>query len=115
ALHRLRIAFKRLRYALDLHAATCGMAYDVERRMAAEMQDVLGEIHDRDLALAWLAGTRKPWAGRWPGLTARLQAERTRLMRRFRRLRREWVTRTRPEPAVAPVEAPRFVNLEVQR
>jgi CHAD domain-containing protein len=115
ALHELRIRFRRLRDALDLHAATCGMAYDVERRMAGEMQQVLGEIHDRDLALGWLLGDRKPWAGRWPALSARLRAERVRLMRRFRRLRREWVTRTRPEPAVAATETPRFVNLEVQR
>lgn len=114
-LHELRIRFKRLRYALDFHASACGLAYDVERRMAHEMQDVLGAIHDRDLLLTWVAAGRKPFAGRWPVLTARLGAERTRLLRRFRRLRAEWARRTRPEPRTAEVEAPRFVNLEVQR
>ena len=115
ALHALRIGFKRLRYALDFHASACGLAYDVERRMAHEMQDVLGAIHDRDLLLAWLAAGRKPFAGPWPALTARLGVERMRLRRRFRRLRAEWTRRTRPEPHVAPLEPPRFVNLEVQR
>jgi hypothetical protein len=47
-------------------------------------------------------------------LSRRLAAERARLMRRFRRMRTEWLRRTRPEPKVAPLEPPRFVNLEVQ-
>jgi CHAD domain-containing protein len=114
ALHALRIAFKRLRYALDFHASACGLAYDVERRLARGMQDVLGEIHDRDLLLGWLAQGKGPFHGPWPVLTRRLTAERSRLLRRFRRLRSEWTRRTRPEPQVAPLEPPRFVNLEVQ-
>ncbi len=114
ALHALRIDFKRLRYALDFHASACGLSYDVERRMAREMQDVLGEIHDRDLLLGWLAAGQGAFKGQWPALTARLTAERARMLRRFRRLRREWMQRTRPEPQVATLEPPRFVNLEPQ-
>lgn len=114
ALHVLRIMFKRLRYALDFHAAACGLAYDVERRMARAMQDALGEIHDRDLLLGWLHKGKGAFAGGWPALEARLQAERARLMRRFLRLRREWSRRTRPEATVAPLQAPRFAHLEVQ-
>jgi CHAD domain-containing protein len=114
ALHALRIMFKRLRYALDFHAVACGLAYDVERRMAREMQEVLGDIHDRDLLLDWLREGRGAFKGTWPRLEARLAAERARLMRRFLRLRGDWAERTRPEPTVAPIETPRFVNLEVQ-
>lgn len=114
ALHALRIDFKRLRYALDFHASACGLAYDAERRLARAMQDVLGDLHDRDLLRGRLEEGRGAWAGPWPALTARLTAERARLMRRFLRLRREWTARTRPDPTVAPLEAPRFVNLEVQ-
>jgi len=114
ALHALRILFKRLRYALDFHAAACGLAYDVERRMARAMQDVLGEIHDRDLLFAWIADGRGAFTGPWPSLEGRLAGERARLMRRFLRLRGEWAERTRPEPTVAAIEPPRFVNLEVQ-
>jgi len=113
-LHQLRILFKRLRYALDFHAAASGLSYDAERRTARAMQDVLGEIHDHDLLLAWLEEGRGPFAGKWPALTARLQGERARLVRRFRRVKKEWAARTRPEPSVAPLAAPRFVNLEVQ-
>ena len=41
-----------------------------------------------------------------------LVADRAKLFRRFLRLRRSWKARTRREPTVAPLEEPRFVNLE---
>ena len=59
-LHRLRIEIKRLRYVLDFHAETCGIAFDAERRLARQIQDCLGEIHDHDVVLGWFeqaAGT----------------------------------------------------------
>ncbi len=54
-LHRLRIEVKRLRYVLDFHAETCGIAFDAERRLARQLQDCLGEIHDHDVLLGWFA------------------------------------------------------------
>ncbi len=109
-LHALRIGFKRLRYTLDFHAAACGLAYDVERRLARQMQDVLGEIHDRDLLLDRLGRGAGAYAGPWPTLLGRLAAERQSLMRRFLRLRRQWRARTDTPDEPAPES--RFVNLE---
>lgn len=111
-LHALRIAFKRTRYVLDLHAAVGGPAYDVERRLARELQDVLGVLHDHDLLLGWLAEGKGAFAGPWPVLEARLTAGRRRLLGRFRRLRKQWQERTRPDATVAPLAEPRFVHLE---
>ncbi len=123
-LHALRITVKRLRYVLDFHAETCGIAYDAERRLTRDLQDCLGEIHDHDLLLGWLAGGEergraprppvKPalMAGPWPVLEQRLALDRARLFRRFLRLRRRWFARTEPASRVAPLEEPRFVNLE---
>jgi CHAD domain-containing protein len=111
-LHALRIAFKRTRYVLDLHAAVGGPAYDVERRLACELQDVLGALHDHDLLLGWLAEGQGAFAGPWPVLEQRLTAGRRRLLGRFRRLRKQWRERTRADAMVAPLAEPRFVHLE---
>jgi CHAD domain-containing protein len=111
-LHRLRIGFKRLRYVLDFHADTCGMAFDVERRLARELQACLGELHDHDLLCFWLERGEDFFAGPWPLLEPRLAEDRARLFRKFLRLRKRWQERTREEPAVAPLEEPRFVSLE---
>ena len=107
----------------------CGIAFDEERRLTRLLQDCLGEIHDHDVLLGWLtepgdadAAThgrtpRAPveaelFAGAWRVLPERLAADRARLLRRFLRLRREWLARTEPGGPVVPLEAPRFVNLE---
>ncbi len=119
-LHALRIAVKRLRYLLDFHAETCGIAFDEERRLTRELQDCLGSLHDHDLLLSWLGGGADAatpveaalFAGAWAQLPERLQADRDRLYRRFVRLRRAWLARTEPERTVAALEEPRFVNLE---
>jgi CHAD domain-containing protein len=110
ALHDLRIAVKRLRYALDFHADTCGLAFDAERAVARDLQDCLGEMRDHDLLFARLADDG---AGNWPQLTARVTEGRMKLWRRFLLVRRRWLARTRPAPTVAPLEEPRFVHLEV--
>jgi CHAD domain-containing protein len=116
-LHQLRITIKRLRYLLDFHAETCGIAYDEERRLARELQDCLGEIHDHDLVLAWFAkaagaAPRTRGRARRGPVKAALLAGPWPVLRRFVRLRRRWVARTEPAGRVAPLEAPRFVSLE---
>ncbi len=120
-LHALRIAVKRLRYVLDFHAETCGLAFDLERALTRDLQDCLGEIHDHDVLLSWFTAaedaSRTPveaqlFAGAWLVLPERLAAERARLFRRFLRLRRKWLRRTEPAGMVAALEEPRFVALE---
>lgn len=121
-LHALRITIKRLRYVLDFHAETCGIAFDEERLLARLLQDCLGEIHDHDLLLEWFGGRHTAAApveaelfgGVWRVLPERLAADRARLLRRFLRLRRRWLARTEPGGTVVPLVLPRFVNLEAE-
>ncbi|MBD0327636.1 MAG: CHAD domain-containing protein, partial [Pyrinomonadaceae bacterium] len=53
ALHEMRIAAKRLRYAMELFAACCGEALNEHAAEVAELQTSLGELHDCDV---WLEG-----------------------------------------------------------
>ncbi len=110
ALHALRIAFKRLRYALEFHAGAGGLAYDTELAIARGMQDCLGELHDTDVLLARLADGGGAFAGPWPHLVRQLETARLALLRRFAVLRKRWRARTAEAP-VEPAE-PRFVALE---
>lgn len=112
-LHALRIAFKRLRYVLEVHAALDLLAFGTELRLAREMQDVLGLIHDHDLLLARLDRGRGAFKGPWSRLRPRVARTRANLLRRFARVRGEWLRQTKPRP-IAPVESLRFVNLEPQ-
>jgi CHAD domain-containing protein len=48
-LHRMRIAAKRLRYALELFHPCWGRPIEKYSRQAARLQSVLGEIHDCDI------------------------------------------------------------------
>ena len=50
-LHDLRIACKRLRYALERFTAREPALLDAATRLA-QLQDVLGDLHDRDVLLA---------------------------------------------------------------
>jgi CHAD domain-containing protein len=51
ALHRMRIAAKRLRYAMELFAACLGQGLTEQAKDVAELQTSLGELHDCDV---WL-------------------------------------------------------------
>ena len=58
-LHKMRIAAKRLRYALELFAPCYGGATKAFAEEVAELQGALGELHDCD---EWVA-----WCGAWLG------------------------------------------------
>ncbi len=52
ALHDLRIAAKRLRYVLEVTAESCFGPYArTAAKRAKQLQDLIGEIHDCDVAL----------------------------------------------------------------
>lgn len=53
ALHDFRIACKRLRYAMERFAAL-DSSYEEAAARLADLQDALGEAHDRDVLLAVL-------------------------------------------------------------
>jgi CHAD domain-containing protein len=56
AQHDMRIAAKRLRYVLEITGACFGPEAEAARRVAKELQGVLGEIHDCDVMLPKVAG-----------------------------------------------------------
>lgn len=56
AQHDMRIAAKRLRYALEITGECFRPEADAARRLAKELQGVLGEIHDCDVMLPKVAG-----------------------------------------------------------
>lgn len=53
-LHAMRIAGKHLRYTLEIFAPIYGNALDLHIRAMKDLQDLLGEIHDNDVWIAWL-------------------------------------------------------------
>jgi CHAD domain-containing protein len=52
AQHNLRIAAKRLRYALEIFAPCLGEEAEAARSAAKRLQSILGDLHDCDLMLA---------------------------------------------------------------
>ena len=53
----MRIAVKRLRYALELSGLANGDDYQACLERLTEMQQVLGDLHDADMVLLCLAGS----------------------------------------------------------
>ena len=56
ALHNLRIAVKRLRYAIELFQRCWGRGMSTHAKRAARIQTALGDIHDSDV---WIASVGK--------------------------------------------------------
>jgi CHAD domain-containing protein len=73
--HDMRIAAKRLRYALEIVEDCFGADAVAARRAAKELQSVLGEIHDCDVMLPRAEGIES--------LQALLRTRRELLFRRF--------------------------------
>ena len=78
AQHSMRIAAKRLRYALEIVEGCFGAEAIAARRAAKELQGVLGEIHDCDVMLPQAEGVES--------LQSLLRTRRELLHRRFRDL-----------------------------
>jgi CHAD domain-containing protein len=53
-LHAMRIAGKHLRYTLEIFAPIYGHALDPHIQAMKDLQDLLGDIHDNDVWIAWL-------------------------------------------------------------
>jgi CHAD domain-containing protein len=94
ALHDLRIAAKRLRYALELDAPSFGAYAATAAKKAKKLQDLIGEIHDCDVTIprveALLAGLGDDDAAKVPGLAALATHLRTRRARLFDRFLKDW-------------------------
>jgi CHAD domain-containing protein len=78
AQHDMRIAAKRLRYALEIVEPCFGEPATVARLAARELQDILGEIHDCDVMLPKVEGIGS--------LETLLRTRRELLFARFREL-----------------------------
>jgi CHAD domain-containing protein len=52
--HRMRIAVKRLKYALEVFLGVVGKPAKKAYKPIAELQEVMGEVHDRDVLLGVL-------------------------------------------------------------
>jgi len=81
AQHDLRIAAKRLRYVLELTESCFGPEAAVARRLAKQLQGVLGDLHDCDVML--------PSAAEIPSLETLLRTRRELLFKQFTELWRE--------------------------
>jgi CHAD domain-containing protein len=114
ALHDMRIAAKRLRYLLELVGFCFGEIGGEAQGRARELQEVLGEIHDRDVMLDRIAVIRDRDSAGFDALAARFRAERRGQFIHFcelwnvieqSRLRERLLAHTILSPADAPVGA----------
>ncbi|HNQ13909.1 MAG TPA: CHAD domain-containing protein [Pyrinomonadaceae bacterium] len=65
ALHRLRIAAKRLRYALEFFGTCWGKKLKRYAKQIADMQTFLGDLHDADVWIEQLSHRREEPAADW--------------------------------------------------
>jgi len=78
-LHDVRIAVKKLRYALELVRELSGARADARLRRLKKAQDLLGRMHDLEILIARARAVQ----GAPGGVTLKLSAELDRLVRRF--------------------------------
>ena len=64
-LHELRIAAKRLRYAIEFFGQCWGKRLRTAAKDVAAMQGFLGDLHDADVWLAGLEASEHDQANRW--------------------------------------------------
>ena len=88
SLHRLRIANKRLRYAIEPFARMLGKEVRRLYRSASRFHDVLGDLHDADSMAVRLetamAGAPKPERRAWESLSVKVtRARRVALRKAF--------------------------------
>jgi CHAD domain-containing protein len=98
ALHDMRIAAKRLRYALEATAPAFGPYAATAVKRVKRLQAVLGEIHDLDVTLARVGEAGLPTAE--GVLRERRAAEHERFLAEWRELERDAVP-ARLEYAIA--------------
>ena len=87
ALHNIRISVKRLRYSMEFFSIIYGEEFSACIRKLADLQELLGDIHDCDVIGGLLAGERQQVeavevAG-IDALAARYAAKRAALYRQF--------------------------------
>ena len=74
-LHQVRIAGKRLRYAMEVFACCFGPAFRVEVYPAVEeMQEILGRANDQYVASERLKEIREHLRSAWPDVWSRVEA-----------------------------------------
>jgi len=88
SLHRMRIANKRLRYAIEPFSRMLGKEVRRLYRSASRFHDVLGDLHDADSLAVILetamAGAPKPERRAWEGLSVKvMRARRVALRKAF--------------------------------
>jgi CHAD domain-containing protein len=97
-LHQVRIAGKRLRYALEVFAGCFGPALRGRLYpLVEEMQDILGRANDSHVAAVRLSALRarlRSWEGAWerlePGVVGLLRFHQRRLPQERRRFLKWW-------------------------
>ena len=94
AQHDLRIAAKRLRYVLEIVEGCFGAEANAARKLARELQGILGEIHDCDVMLPRAEGIES--------LAALLRTRRELLFRHFSDLWHEETTEATWSALAAP-------------
>jgi CHAD domain-containing protein len=76
ALHRLRIAYKRLRYTAETFAATLPPDIAALAQLAARFQGKLGDLHDVDVAIGCVRRARSLAPDARAALLAALERQR---------------------------------------